>query len=112
MNATATATTNAAGASSTNGGGTRDATLPELGWARREVTSIAKLLPGESDTLVGADATEAAVRQRLTGRRVIHFATHGVVHNDPTLASYLVMQGERRHRAASGDAADARAMAG
>jgi CHAT domain-containing protein len=80
--------------SSTNGGGTRDAALPELGWARREVTSIAKLLAGESDTLVGAEATEAAVRQRLTGRRVIHFATHGVVHNDPTMASYLVMQGD------------------
>jgi CHAT domain-containing protein/tetratricopeptide (TPR) repeat protein len=80
--------------SSTNGSGTRDATLPELGWARREVTSIEKLLAGDSDTLVGAAATEAAVRQRLTGRRVIHFATHGVVHNDPTLASYLVMQGQ------------------
>jgi CHAT domain-containing protein/tetratricopeptide (TPR) repeat protein len=91
-----------AATSSTNGAGTRDATLPELGWARREVTSIAKLLAGDIDTLVGADATEAAVRQRLTGRRVIHFATHGVVHNDPTLASYLVMQGQG---AAGGDGA-------
>jgi CHAT domain-containing protein/tetratricopeptide (TPR) repeat protein len=71
-----------------------DPALSELSWARREVTTIAKLLAGDSDTLVGADATEAAVRQRLVGRRVIHFATHGVVHNDPTLASYLVMQGQ------------------
>ncbi len=55
---TAAATAASAIMASTNGGGTRDATLPELGWARREVTSIAKLLPGESDTLVGAEATE------------------------------------------------------
>jgi CHAT domain-containing protein len=88
--ASSTSSTNSGPA---NGGGARDATLPGLSWARREVTSIAKLLPGESETLVGADATEAAVRQRLTGRRVIHFATHGIVHNDPTMASYLVMQG-------------------
>jgi CHAT domain-containing protein/tetratricopeptide (TPR) repeat protein len=96
-----------AATSSTNGRGTRDVTLPELGWARREVISIAKLLAGDSDTLVGADATEAAVRQRLTGRRVIHFATHGVVHNDPTLASYLVMQGQAAGNGAANSAGDA-----
>jgi CHAT domain-containing protein/tetratricopeptide (TPR) repeat protein len=95
-----------AATSSTNGGGTRDATLPELGWARREVTSIAKLLAGDSDTLVGVDATEAAVRRRLTGRRVIHFATHGVVHNDPTMASYLVMQGRSAGSGASDSTGD------
>jgi CHAT domain-containing protein len=43
------------------------------------------------------------VRQRLTGRRVIHFATHGVVHNDPTLASYLVMQGENAGSGSGGE---------
>ena len=79
---------------STHGDGTGGTMLAELGWARREVMSIAKLLPGESETLVGADATEAAVRRKLTGRRVIHFATHGVVHNDSNLESYLVMQGQ------------------
>jgi CHAT domain-containing protein len=92
--ASVSAASAASAAASANGGSARNAALPELGWARREVASIAKLLPGESDTLVGADATEAAVRGRLSGRRVIHFATHGVVHNDPAMTSYLVMQGE------------------
>lgn len=82
------------------------ASLPELGWARREVNAIAKLLPGDIDTLVGAAATEAAVSQRLTGRRVIHFATHGVVHNDPALASYLVMQSQAERAAGGGTAGD------
>jgi CHAT domain-containing protein len=98
--AEATVTTVSATSTAANGR-TRDASLPELGWARREVASIAKLLSGDNDTLVGAAATETAVRERLTGRRVIHFATHGVVHNDPTLASYLVMQGQGE--AADGD---------
>jgi CHAT domain-containing protein len=68
------------------------ASLPPLTYARREVEAIAKLLPGPSDTLLGADATESAVRQQLASHRLIHFATLGVVHNDPTLDSYLAIR--------------------
>ena len=41
--------------------------------------------------LTGDDATEGRVRTSLAGRRVLHFATHGVVSNEPNQPSYLAL---------------------
>ncbi len=53
----------------------------ELPGSRREVAEIGRFWrarsPGEATLLVGRAATERAVKQALTKRRVIHFATHG-----------------------------------
>jgi len=59
--------------------------------ARREVQSIATLLPDESDVLVGRAASEATVRAALLGARVVHFATHALVTDADPLGSHLVL---------------------
>ena len=54
--------------------------LPPLPGARREVKAIAKLAREAKVTvLAGAEADEARVRAALAGKRVVHFATHGVL---------------------------------
>ncbi len=72
--------------------------LPALPWARREVAAIRSALGGGTTVLTAADATEAAVRAALPGRRVLHFATHGVVSNATTSPSFLAL-----HPSAGGD---------
>ena len=58
-----------------------EANFPELPGSRAEVLEISKFWPSqgadEAMVLSGAEATEAAVKQNLGGRRVVHFATHG-----------------------------------
>ena len=57
-----------------------------------EVRKIAKLFPADAiSTLRGADANETKVRNAIESAKVIHFATHGVVSNDDSLASYLAL---------------------
>ena len=72
--------------------------LPALPWARREVAAVRSALGGGATVLTAADATESAVRAALTGRRVLHFATHGVVSNATTAPSFLAL-----HASADGD---------
>ena len=72
--------------------------LPALPWARREVAAVRSALGGRATVLTAADATESAVRAALTGRRVLHFATHGVVSNATTTPSFLAL-----HASAEGD---------
>jgi CHAT domain-containing protein/tetratricopeptide (TPR) repeat protein len=71
-------------------GGTPLSALP---WARKEVTEVAALLGNGATVLTDEDATEAAVRARLPGRSLLHFATHGVVREDETLGSFLALRG-------------------
>jgi CHAT domain-containing protein len=70
------------------------APLSALPWARREVTEVAELLGGTATVLTDAEASEAAVRDRLSGRSLLHFATHGIVREDETLGSFLALRGD------------------
>jgi CHAT domain-containing protein/Tfp pilus assembly protein PilF len=72
--------------------------LPALPWARREVAAVQATLGRNTALLTAADANESAVRAALTGRRVLHFATHGVVSNAATSPSYLAL-----HPSSDGD---------
>ncbi|MCL4845275.1 MAG: CHAT domain-containing protein [Acidobacteria bacterium] len=66
--------------------------LPPLPGAAREVRAIARQLPSSAVTvLAGADATEQAVRDAAPGKRIVHFATHGVVVDEDPLASFLAL---------------------
>jgi CHAT domain-containing protein len=53
--------------------------LPPLPHAETEAKIIAKLL--NTQPLVGKQATKAAVQQQITGARIIHLATHGLLDN-------------------------------
>ncbi len=65
--------------------------LPAAGM---EAAYVAGLFSG-SRTLIGVDATEAAVRQALPDFNVLHFATHGILSETaPMLSSILLADGE------------------
>lgn len=66
--------------------------LPALPWARREVDAVRAALGPETAVLTAAGATESRVRASLPGRRVVHFATHGVVSNAAGRSSYLALR--------------------
>ncbi len=63
------------------GGGAADVSaLAPLPGTRREVTAIAGAFPDDSRVLLGAEATETAIRSAdLSDRDVIVFATHGLI---------------------------------
>lgn len=67
-----------------------DPALPPLPGARREVASIAALMPsGRVTRLEGSDATEPRVAEAARGKMVVHFATHAIVRDDAPNDSYL-----------------------
>ena len=66
--------------------------LPALPWARREVRAIRAALGPDTAELTDADASEGRVRAAIGHRRVVHFATHGVVSNEPARPSYIALQ--------------------
>lgn len=84
--------------------------LPPLPWADREVSAIARMLPSGATLLRGRDATEANVRRHVDGRRLLHFATHGIVQNEEHLSSFLALRPSSGQGADSG-AADGRLTA-
>jgi CHAT domain-containing protein len=63
----------------------------DLPGSRREVDEISQIWPAHDPTdlkvLRGLDATETAVKEALTGRRVVHLATHGFFLNGGSCAS-------------------------
>jgi CHAT domain-containing protein len=61
--------------------------------AQREVEAVRRLLEPEDDVMVltGSAAREAAVREALAGRTVVHLATHGVVRDDAPLRSFVAL---------------------
>jgi CHAT domain-containing protein/tetratricopeptide (TPR) repeat protein len=85
-------------------GGADGTPLTPLPWARREVTEVASLLGGRATVLTDAEASESAVRERLAGRSLLHFATHGVVREDETLGSFLALRGDGQSAPASSPA--------
>ncbi len=57
-------------------------TLPPLAGSETEAAAIAQLL--QKSALIGAQATEARVKQELADAQIIHFATHGLLqYGDP-----------------------------
>jgi CHAT domain-containing protein/tetratricopeptide (TPR) repeat protein len=69
-----------------------DRPLPRLPGARQEASAIARLLPASRLTLLqDRGATEAQARDAMSGKAVLHFATHAVVSDDDPLASNLAL---------------------
>jgi CHAT domain-containing protein len=65
--------------------------LPSLSGARREARTVASLLGPEVQMVVGADATERAVRAAMPGAPTLHFATHAIVSDRDPLGSHLLL---------------------
>lgn len=64
--------------------------LPRLPGTLVEGRNVARRLGRGARLLTGADATEAAVKAEVTDRRVIHFATHGLVSPARPIASSVL----------------------
>jgi tetratricopeptide (TPR) repeat protein len=64
--------------------------LGPLKYARQEVNAIASLFPG-AEALVGKQANEKAVRDRMERYNILHFATHGVLDARNGLQSALAL---------------------
>ena len=69
-----------------------DRPLPRLPGARDEVTQIARLVPASRLTVLqDSAATEARARDAMSGKAVLHFATHAIVRDDDPFASFLAL---------------------
>jgi CHAT domain-containing protein/tetratricopeptide (TPR) repeat protein len=64
---------------------------PDLPEAAEEAREVGRLYGPGSRVLVGAAASEAAVKREAGRRRVLHFATHGVFDDRRPLSSHLVL---------------------
>jgi CHAT domain-containing protein/tetratricopeptide (TPR) repeat protein len=74
--------------------GEGDRPLPALAGARREVSTVAHLLPSSQVKLLeGSDATEGRVDELAGHSSVIHFATHGIIRDDRPFDSFLALGG-------------------
>jgi CHAT domain-containing protein len=68
--------------------------LARLPGASAEGRAVSDALGGRTTTLLrGAAASESRVRGAMAGRRVVHFATHGVIRDDQPMASFLALAG-------------------
>ena len=69
-----------------------DRPLPRLPGARSEAAQIARLVPSSRLTVLqdGA-ATESTARGLVSGKAVLHFATHAIVSDDDPFASFLAL---------------------
>src|SRR5262245_58530954 len=66
--------------------------LSALPGARLEVSSIARMMPAGSVTVLqDKEATERRVTELAARSSVIHLATHGVIREDDPLASFLAL---------------------
>jgi CHAT domain-containing protein len=82
---------------------TLDAPLPRLPGARVEVGAIGgQLRRHQATTLQDAAATEARVRELVSDRGVLHFATHAVVRDDDPFSSYIALGPSGPDRVADG----------
>jgi CHAT domain-containing protein/tetratricopeptide (TPR) repeat protein len=69
-----------------------DKPLSSLPGARREIRSIATLIPAAGRTvLTGSNAQEQEVVSRMRDATVIHFATHGIIRDDDPFGSFLAL---------------------
>lgn len=70
----------------------KTADLPPLPGAREEARSLSRLLPrGETNILVGADASKRALVEQAAGKTVLHLATHAIVSDDRPWDSFLAL---------------------
>ena len=67
--------------------------LARLPGASAEGRAISTLLGTRTTLLSGRTASESQVRNVLSGARVVHFATHGVIRDDEPMSSYLALGG-------------------
>ena len=56
--------------------------------SRREVAAIERLM-GNADVRIGPAATEEVLRREAPGRRILHFATYGVLNKQNPLFSFV-----------------------
>jgi CHAT domain-containing protein len=83
--------------------------LPTLSGARSEAEQVAALLTGPLDVsvLIGGDATEAALREKAQGARILHLACHAAVNVDSQRSVlYLTRSGGDDGRLEVSDAED------
>jgi CHAT domain-containing protein len=74
--------------------GEGDRPLPALAGARREVSTVARLLTGSQvSVLEGNRATERRVEELAGHSSVIHFATHGIIRDERPFDSFLALGG-------------------
>ncbi|HET8635049.1 MAG TPA: CHAT domain-containing protein [Gemmatimonadales bacterium] len=57
--------------------------------SRGEVAAVAHILGRDVHSLVGRDASEAALRREASGRRIIHLATYGILNKQNPMFSFL-----------------------
>jgi CHAT domain-containing protein len=77
------------------GGDLRNASSGSLPEARREVESLGRLFgDAQSTVLVGASASEAALRKVASRASVLHIASHGVLDNRSPMFSHLRLAGQ------------------
>lgn len=69
----------------------RLAALPALPGSRKEALAVAKIYGTEP--LLGEEATERAVRERISAAKVVHLAAHGYMSADYPLTSGVVLAG-------------------
>ena len=69
-----------------------DEPLPRLPGARNEAAAIAKLIPASQLTILeDRTASEALARQSVSGKAVLHFATHAIVRDEDPFGSFLAL---------------------
>lgn len=69
-----------------------DRQLPRLPGARGEASQIARLVPASQLTVLqDGVATEARARDLVSGKAVLHFATHALVKDNDPFASFLAL---------------------
>ena len=69
-----------------------DRQLPRLPGARNEAAQIARLVPPSRLTMLqDSAATESRARDLVSGKAVLHFATHAIVSDDDPFASFLAL---------------------
>lgn len=65
-------------------------TLAPLAGAAAEASAVARSFP-KGEALLGEQATLQAVRERMAGRDVLHFATHGYLSSEAPLRSAILL---------------------
>ncbi|RDH84503.1 MAG: hypothetical protein DIZ80_03215 [endosymbiont of Galathealinum brachiosum] len=70
-----------------------DGSLPG---ARKEVELVSQMLVADGANLTGKDATKNNIREHLPDARLVHFATHGVLHKSNPSESYLLLANKKR----------------
>jgi CHAT domain-containing protein len=69
--------------------------LGPLPATRQEVRDVARMYPGEADTYLGAEATEAHARALPRSTRIVHFACHALADQRSPMHSALILSTPR-----------------